>query len=92
MSLPEVLSFFIVRIVAVFTDQENSVNLEAAASLSECLGNCVVDFHARMPGRPLTAEIIGSHLLNVQRDNIHFGTMMPVLPAVPFQKSVDDMF
>ena len=86
------LPLFVMGIVSVLADQKNSINLQTGASLSECFRNRGVNFQARMPRRSFTAEIICSHLFNVQRDDVHLGTMMSILQDITFQKSVYDMF
>ena len=50
-----------------------------------------INFHRGKARGAVAAQIVRAHLVDIQRNQVHFRMMMRAVPAVSFQKAVDDM-
>ena len=87
----EDLSFFVLREGAVLGDQQHAVDRQAVGAAGEGLGDGGVAFQLPVATHPFAAQVVVSHLFDIQGDDLHGRPVVPAFPAVTFQEAVHDV-
>src|SRR2546428_12862865 len=87
----EGLAFFRARVKAVLGDNDHTINLKLRAPKRESFFDGRINLHS-VPARAVAAEVAFRKLVHIERGQFDRRTMMPALPAVAFEKTVDEMF
>ena len=79
------------RIIAVFAHHHHSIHREFAGAARQRFPDGGVDLHGREARCAIATQIVGAHLVDVQRNQIHLRMMVRAVPAVSLQIPVDDV-
>ena len=85
----EGLALGVGTVLAMFTDEQHTINGQVIRPQRERVSNRRVDLHGREARRPISAQIPIRHLIDVERDQIHRWPMVMAIPAIAFEKAVD---
>ena len=86
----ERLPLFIARILAVLADQQHAIDGELVAATGQGRGDRGINLHSRMSCRSFATQIVRGPEIDIERHNIHRGSIMLALPAVPVEEAIDD--
>ena len=87
----QALSLVVRLVFAVLADEHDAVHGEFVVALGERLPNRRVDRHRREAFRAVAAQVVVSHLVDVERHHLHLGAMVPAVPAVALEEAVYDV-
>ena len=90
MTRVECLALFRAWIKTMFGDDDHAIDRKLGAAERECFFDRGINFDS-MPTGAIAAEIAVWKLIDVERGKFHGWTMMPALPAVAFEETVDEM-
>jgi hypothetical protein len=85
------LAFFVFRVMAMLTNQDDTIDGQFAAAKRERFGNRGAEPHGRMPRAALSAQIVLADLIDIERHEIERRMVILTMPAVSIQKTVDNM-
>ena len=75
----------------MLTNEQYTVHGKLVATLCQRISDGRVDFQLGMSCGALATPVVFSNLLDVQRHNIHGGSMVTPLPAVALEEPVHNM-
>jgi hypothetical protein len=84
------LTLFVSRIAPVFSYDQNAIDGQLRSAQRQGFGDRRMNPDA-VPTFALAAEIALGKLIDVKRNQIHLRTMVLSVPAVTFEKAIDEM-
>ncbi len=86
----EILPLFVVRIIAMFDDQQDGIDGQVVTATAQGFGNRGIDSKPEL-ACPVRALIIRWSLIDVERHNLHIGAMPTAAHRIADQKAVAKM-
>src|SRR5262249_24985048 len=84
------LAFFVARAIAVLANEHDAIDGQFAAAQGPGVGDGFTALDLAMAGEAFLAEVAFTALLvHPEGDEVHFGTMMYAVPAIPIEETID---
>ena len=73
-------------VVAVLSNQDHAVRRQVTTTQRKGISDGGIYGHVREALRPVAAEVVFSHLVHVQRNEVHGWAVVTAVPIIPLRK------